>query len=1247
MTAINRLQASRNIALRERVYHSPKSQTTQQTKRVASQKFSPKSQPKAPSIQVATERFKQIIDTESFNTFTNLFQTTVLPQTQQQTTKEEMLNQLAEDRTDLTDYFNIVDSLYEGTPKGHPNKAEPLLTKLISINMAMTVFINQSGDFNSSSTQEKLAQYVQDFNEKKAQLRQEIVAHCEFLQSHADELKGSAKEVSKKVVGLLKQAQNDTSLKTHLIFECFQPLIEKQNKKFHKNAALLMNKEDRKATYIALSQLKSWVAHASPESFCDKRISQKRSSINLSPRRHSVEINQLKCTDYLNKVSEYFNHFHFSDDEIEEFQKFTSAGHLPTRQNLVDFSGDMIKGGELALRNEVLNYFLDPEKFPEEKWPKTENNLKDVFVKLKEEPSLNNQEFIDYLKELQTHMEGQAEGKLIESYLEFQGFLSTYNQNFERHSAIGNNNVTEQLPLNKDELKKVKEEATEVYQEIFRKLANIQLFMKEHTQKELVDKRQKALTDLQNKLYKLQNQEPKPSWVKLLENEPSMENLPPGRAAYLLKTLKQNNKKIHSSTAKKALESIAKIDKQIENDLNEAREAVISHTSRWDVPIQRTYSPGKGLDDVTYTMECPNEGRASSAFRGRESGILPNFWRSTLSNSKGKQLFGRFGHTSSSTPTEFFQLDDEKRKKATREQCMEVLSEKVMNRMTDKDEKDKLKKSTKEEPYVLHTSGVSLMTLDTIREWLMAEKALNQAVCKKLGHNVDPSQLERRQYKEAHEAIMSFDLENTKASQEIEFTFTDGQGSIRKVEIVDSDKKVFKITTTQKNGRPQVVHVQFSIAYYNTGVNKWTKHMNSSRETQAYWGTRALSGLSKLPGASLILKQFAKSKSKSSVTEFAKNTLEFQNEQIEERIQQCQDKIIALFGEKKISETHKATLRQQVAAFIENNALPTSEEHIGGYSQTQTEIINSKLLPQIQNEIKQAQKDVKKIKKTIIRPHKGDDGMVEGNFLEDQNNQIAFHKQTKHIEAKLDELNQQRVNISVSQDLLNCEKKLNQARAKFIHYERQLKSSDAPSALFQGDLKKVRNQAFREWKAARQELAEILKNKEEYAIIRLQHDIQDLRDQVSDQLEFKDHRKNKYMDRNMYTFSATLACLGILLDEDPHTHCRSGKDRTSLQRIQIQTQFLMREKLGYFPNYRDTSHANLESKLCKAATLHSGQIDELARKNIGAEGLNTGGVHTPAAPVLSKKGKAAKDFELELAIKGSYAFFMRRISLAH
>lgn len=265
-----------------------------------------------------------------------------------------------------------------------------------------------------------------------------------------------------------------------------------------------------------------------------------------------------------------------------------------------------------------------------------------------------------------------------------------------------------------------------------------------------------------------------------------------------------------------------------------------------------------------------------------------------------------------------------------------------------------------------------------------------------------------------------------------------------------------------------------------------------------------------------------------------------------------------------------------------------------------------------------------------------------GNDVEKDMNTKAFAKDTKRYHAKIEKLKAQKQGILnkaigkgtagfseikkmeklISGRLIRARQSLEVAETQY-----QRAKTSAEAKIFD----KERKEAFKEWQQVRYLVAnqlDILRKRtdlsldvQEYLeILEHQQDLDDLFNEIKDQLTFRDYRTDEGMDRNMYSLSSTLVLFGMALDADPHTACRSGKDRTSLQRMEIGTKVLSKEANHRYLNYREIEQNPGTYEIREQMLLNSGHIDDLARLNIGSSGLNLDGAHGSYLKQIERDG---------------------------
>lgn len=238
------------------------------------------------------------------------------------------------------------------------------------------------------------------------------------------------------------------------------------------------------------------------------------------------------------------------------------------------------------------------------------------------------------------------------------------------------------------------------------------------------------------------------------------------------------------------------------------------------------------------------------------------------------------------------------------------------------------------------------------------------------------------------------------------------------------------------------------------------------------------------------------------------------------------------------------------------------------------------------------------------------------------------------LKQKLDQITKHQA----IEQLIHGKDGIRELRKKFIEAERAYHSAKSPIKAKQLD--RERKQAFKEWQAKKDELAKRLdlelnvtqkpplspELRETLEIIRHEENLRDTYDEVSDLFEFRDHRDPKYMKQNMYILPSAIVAFGCELEADPHTGCRSGKDRTSLQRMEVGTRFLLKKAYGRHLNYREQEEYPLTSQIREQMLLNSGHIDELAFLNIGSHGLNLSGAYGAYLKDFGKWGEVNRDW---------------------
>lgn len=269
-----------------------------------------------------------------------------------------------------------------------------------------------------------------------------------------------------------------------------------------------------------------------------------------------------------------------------------------------------------------------------------------------------------------------------------------------------------------------------------------------------------------------------------------------------------------------------------------------------------------------------------------------------------------------------------------------------------------------------------------------------------------------------------------------------------------------------------------------------------------------------------------------------------------------------------------------------------------------------------------------------------------GNAFENALNKAAWQKMQARAVGKIHELTQERKDLGGKPDsLAPLEKAVEKTRDDFKAAERVYR--EAPSV---SRAKEKRDLALKEWSSAKDALASELaklkiegKHDKYIQLTSSLFDIQSLKEEIEDQFEFKDYLTPEFMKVNSYSMSSAVVTLGALLHDPTWTGCRSGKDRTSLQRVEIATRFGMREVNGRFRHFLEMEKDERTYKVREHTLLNSGQIDELAKRNIGSQGLNLSGGYGSYLKKFVGEGKPLKASYEEIITGGAAKTFAMRL----
>jgi hypothetical protein len=141
-------------------------------------------------------------------------------------------------------------------------------------------------------------------------------------------------------------------------------------------------------------------------------------------------------------------------------------------------------------------------------------------------------------------------------------------------------------------------------------------------------------------------------------------------------------------------------------------------------------------------------------------------------------------------------------------------------------------------------------------------------------------------------------------------------------------------------------------------------------------------------------------------------------------------------------------------------------------------------------------------------------------------------------------------------------------------------------------------------------------------VLEEEEDIRDLYTDVKELYESKMYKSVDKMFGNRYALVAALQLLSNEINENPHYHCKSGRDRTAGTDIEVKVKCEMKRRKGRFPSYFE--HGSDEENLVRREIrLKSGNIDKAAKRTFGGPGLKNKNCAIPddKDPVISKRIK--------------------------
>lgn len=282
----------------------------------------------------------------------------------------------------------------------------------------------------------------------------------------------------------------------------------------------------------------------------------------------------------------------------------------------------------------------------------------------------------------------------------------------------------------------------------------------------------------------------------------------------------------------------------------------------------------------------------------------------------------------------------------------------------------------------------------------------------------------------------------------------------------------------------------------------------------------------------------------------------------------------------------------------------------------------------------------------------------KGFNLEDQMNDKAFAKQTEKYNAKMKDLKENRLALHDALKGNQTYHEVEEMSLKIAGLRKDLESAETAyhttKSRRKGKLDKARKTAYQNWQVERDKLAKKLSSElikahdfpelQEYLhTVREEEDVRDAYNEVKDLLSYREYRLPAMMKRNMYTLPSAFVTLGIMLDGDPHTGCRSGKDRTSLQRMEIALRFGLREAYGRPLNYREIEEYPHTAILREQLLLNSGHIDNLAYLNTGSQGLNLSGSYGAYLKNFGRDGNAIPVWYEKVVLHGAKDVFAMKL----
>lgn len=902
-------------------------------------------------------------------------------------------------------------------------------------------------------------------------------------------------------------------------------------------------------------------------------------------------------------VDTYFANLKFTDDELasDDFRQISIEAHLPRRKDLLTNPDQIREGALKRAEGEVLRAKVRRRQEFMKSYMKSYVGSKalggldsiDLASKkinplelqaLIKEPSARN------IKKLQEQLELPEWNKAIEIYLEFT-LLDESKTRQELTEALSGSQL--------EEIEKFEAQADEALARFQKTAQDTQKAAYDHP--DLGNSKGDELHAGLRELIPIE----KAQWQEAQEKAKAAiqsEVVAPIVDAYV--ELTQSLSGTQMPTTPK---EIAEVYKQAGKDLSQARDDYLNNRELWAKPIDRTIKTevgseesgvlsslqGKKMETRVY-MKGANQGYTSGSFRGRDKDkgrIQSNFMEMRITHKvDGKPVEGsqdpllKVSHEldTHATTCEFF-LDGENnrseaRQAATEQQTLEVLTHKAVKKWEDLPPEERAEGSP-------GTSVTNPLMVETTFVGLLTPDAIRSWL-------FDNKELRELLPKVSHESLDPSKNERRMMNEALA-AFRKWSYENRNVDESMALRKPFTFQDVEGNERTIIFHVQ--------------KTSEPGKPSQNY----------------LVFEmQLKKAGSEDVQQVFVRFDNAYYNVG-------CNNiaKMVVDSGDEGRTKSHYRTLLSAAkhglkSSFIRRKAASRTHAKEEDLEKIPAALEKASPLPK-KNTCLQLQHHI--------------------NASAFSKHEARYQRKMEVVEARCEDLRQK---IGASQDptpdqeevadIERRKRELSQLREELLEVESEGKST---------------HKAFANWQTKRNELAALLdglSQKEDLSpdlkayveTVRYQEDLRDIFDEVSDQIKFQHYYDKQYIEQNMYSFPSSLVALSMQLNERPGTGCRSAKDRTGLQRTEIATKWLMKERMGRFPNFREMEKREDTFRMREAVTLNGGQIDDVPLKN-GPVGQNLGGKAGETQKKYTRSGKIvvnAYQNALEQGVKNLFTF---------